>query len=451
MTKSTPKIFAGTLGFLGGITAARLLAGAAGRFAMKTVMTDPYLENLAEFYSAAKRGGLQEILELNLRSETGTLLKRPLGSPKQFIDFDGLMFISAHLANLAPPSTTPVDLKVTIGPKAQKPLQVETPLLVSGMAYQLALTAKVKYALALGSARAGTLTNTGEGPFLPKERELAAKLIIQYPRLPLTRTEEILKQADALEIQIGQGASAGSAQAPFANLRPTKLPAFRQTDDLPTLVAFLRQVGGGVPVGIKFSFTDSLERDLDLCLAAGVDYLALEGCQAATIEAPPILEDDFGLPTLIGLSRAVRHLQKKGASGKVSLIAAGGFFTPGQCLKALALGADAVYLGSACLFALSHTQTLKTLPWEPPTQLVIPGGKASGKFNWREGAKTLANFLNASTEEIKEGVRALGKHSLKEVNAKNLVALDQTTAEITGIPLAYDRRKVRADLRPGGK
>jgi len=442
----------GTLGLLGGLWGLRFLITQASRFSLKILMSDPYLENLTELISATKRTGLQNIMETNLRSEKAQILKRPLGTPRKFIDFDGLMFVSAHLDRQPLPHTIPVHTGVVIGPEALKPLYIETPLMVSGMAYKKALTDRMKYALALGSSRAQTSTNTGEGPFLPKERELADRLIVQYPRMPLHRSLGMLAQADALEIQLGQGASAGSAQAPYPHLVRTELPAVRVAEDLPHVVRFLKEAGQGVPVGAKFSFTHNLEREIDLCLKAGVDYLALEGAQAATVQAPPILEDDFGLPTIIGLSRAVGHLKARGVHNQVTLIVSGGFSSPGQCLKALALGANAIYLGSMALFAASHTQSLKAVPWEPPTDLVVHGGKTSNKYNWRLGGEYLGNYLTSSTEEIKEGVRALGKHALHQVDSSDLVALDEITSEITGVPLAYSlREKVRTAARAGGK
>ncbi|NMB02219.1 MAG: FMN-binding glutamate synthase family protein [Firmicutes bacterium] len=443
MSNRTSKLFVGTLGVVGGFTALRFLLTQVTRQSLRIIMTDPYVENLAELFTATKRTGVQTILETNLRAERAELLKRPLGSHRNFIDFDGLMFVSSHLDRQPLPHTIPVGTDVIIGPQAKRPLRVKTPLIVSGMAYKKALSAKMKYAFALGSSLAQTATNTGEGPWLPKERELANLLIVQYPRIPIHRDLDMLTQADAVELQIGQGASAGLAQAPFPHLVHTALPALRETKDLPKVVRFLKEAGQGVPVGVKFSFTNNLEREIDLCLEAGVDFLALEGAQAAAVGAAPILEDDFGLPTIMGLCRAVEHLQQRGVHNKVSLIVSGGFFSPGQCLKALALGANAVYLGTMSLYAASHTQTLKTLPWEPPTQIAVKGGKLSKKYNWKLGGKHLANYLISCTEEIKEGVRALGKHALDQVDSSDLVALDEVTSKITGIPLAYPNRKVR--------
>lgn len=414
-------------------------------------MTDPYLENLAEFLSASKRTGIQNIIETSLRSERAEVLQRPLGSPRKFLDFEGLMFISSHLERQPLPDTIPVHTGVVIGPRAPKPLRIETPLMVSALAYRMAVTDRLKYALAAGSKLAKTSTNTGEGPYLPRERALAGRLIVQYPRVPLYRTLEMLAQADALELQLGQGATAGGSQAPYPHLIRTELPPLRGPEDLPKVIRFLKEAGGGVPVGVKFPFTNNLEREIDLCLEAGVDYLAMEGAQAATVGGAPILQDDFGLPTIMGLPRAVRHLQKRGMQDKVSLIVSGGFKSPGQCLKALALGANAIYLGTMALFAAGHTQSLKAMPWEPPTQVAVYGGKASKRYNWKLGSKNLANYLISSTEEIKQGVRALGKHALHQVNSLDLVSLDTQTSEITGIPLAYSNVSMRAAVRSEGK
>ncbi len=436
---------------MGGIWGLRALTTELSRFAFKRLMTDPYVENLTELLSAAKRTGFQNIIETNLRSERAEVLQRPLGSPRKFLDFDGLMFVSSHLDRQPLPDTIPVQTAVVIGPQARKPLRVETPLIISGLAYKTAVTDTIKYALAAGSKLAKTATNTGEGPYLPKERALANLLIVQYPRIPLYRTLEMLAQADALELQLGQGATAGGAQAPYPHLIQTELPPLRGPEDLSKVISFLKGAGKGVPVGAKFSFTNNLEHEIDLCLEAGVDFLALEGAQAGSIGGAPILQDDFGLPTVMGLPRAVQHLRLRGVQDKVSLIVSGGFKSPGQCLKALALGANAIYLGTMALFAASHTQSLKAVPWEPPTQVAVYGGKASKKYNWKTGSQHVGNYLISSTEEIKQGVRALGKRALHQVNCRDLVALDPLTSDVTGIPLAYSIGKVRATARSEGK
>lgn len=419
------------------------------------LMVDNYEENLWEFVSASRKVGLQNIIETNLRSQTGKLIQRPLGSPKNFPGFDKIMFNFAQLHRLPTDEGKNIDTDVVIGPAAKKPLKIKMPILISGMAYGLALSGKAKIALAKGSTLAGTATNTGEGPFLPAERKAAQKLIIQYNRSKWTKTKKVLKQADAIEIHIGQGAGGGTGHAiPDKNIdriirkamelewqENAIIHATHTGIDKPNhmhhLTSYLRELTEGAPVGFKISGSKYIEKDLEIALEAGADFIAIDGSEAGSKGTAPILQDDFGLPTLFALQRASAYLQKYHVQDKVSLIMAGGFYNPGQMLKALALGADAVYIGAIALFAMSHTEVLKALPWEPPPSVVFYKGAFKNKLNTKKGAQNLNKFLNSCNEEIKEGVRALGKKSIHEVNRSDLFALDPFIAEVVGIPLGY--------------
>ncbi len=184
---------------------------------------------------------------------------------------------------------------------------------------------------------------------------------------------------------------------------------------------------------------------MELSLRAGVDFFSLDGAQAATVGGAA----HFGRRLCPAHFRRfmpggpIPKRPRPAAAGQPDHFR-GGFTSPGQCLKALALGADAVALGTMALFAASHTQTLKALPWEPPLpKLPLPRADMR-KFNWKRGALHLARYLQSSTEEIREGVRALGKHALREVNKYDLVALDEAASDIARVPLAYSKRKTRA-------
>jgi len=421
---------------------------------MQRFLSDPYKENLWEFVSATRRPGPQIILENSLRAEHGALLHRPLGSPRRWPNLESLVFDVAQLARRPAAHDTPVDMAITLGPHARKPLHVEIPILVSGMAYGLALSRRAKIALARGAALAGTASNTGEGPVLPLERQAAAKLIVQFNRATWSKELETLRQADMVEIHFGQGASTGvggevvGARSDPDLRRALGVPPGRpavirsrhpelETRSLKELVDELRSLTGGVPIGVKLAPGRRLEADLEAALAAGVDVIALDGAQAATKGSPPILQDDFGLPTLHALVRAVAFLEAKGVRGRVSLIVGGGLYTPGDFLKVLALGADAVYIGTVALFAISHGQVFKSLPWEPPTQLVFFGGHQEHELDVDEGAHRLANYLRAAAWEMAVAVRALGKTAVRDVSREDLMALDELTARICGVPVSY--------------
>lgn len=423
------------------------------------LLSDAYKENLWEFVSAATRTGPQRVVEMSLRAEQGTVIHRPMGSPRRWPNFDNLVFDGAQLARSPADHDAVVDLSVTIGPEAKRPLQIDIPIIVSGMAYGLAVSKETKIALARGAALAGTAANGGEGPWLPMERQAASKFIMQFNRSAWGKEPRALRQADMIEIHFGQGATAGvggevlgarmdpelrsllgiaPGEQPVIYSRHPELrdKTFRQ------LVAELRELTGGVPIGVKLAAGRRLEDDMQLCMDAGVDVIALDGAQAATKGSPPILQDDFGLPTMHALVRAADFLDSRDKRNRISLIVGGGLFTPGDFLKALALGADAVYIGSMALFAVSHGQVFKSMPWEPPTEVVLHGGRQADEFDIDEGADRLAKFLRGCAAEMAVALRAMGKTSLADVSKDDLMALDEETARVCGVPVSYARPPV---------
>lgn len=349
-----------------------------------------------------------------------------------------------------------MDVQVTIGPKAKKPLKLEIPLMAAAMGYGIGVSEKVKIAIAQGTAAVGTSTNTGEGPLLPEERENAKFLVVQYSSGHWSHDPKVLKQADAIEIHIGQGATVGTASMipkAFIQGRASELMGVEDEDvvviparheeikhqrDLAHLVEKLREITDGVPIGVKLVASNEIEADMAVAVKAKVDFISIDGAQSGTKGGAPILEDDFGLPTIFALSRAVRFLKKCGVKDRISLLSGGGYANPGHCLKALALGADGVYLGTSLLWAMTHDQVTKSIPWEPPTQLTYYSGSQKDQFNVAEAAKSLERFLDAYVEEMKLAIRALGKTSVHDVNAGDLVALDEWTSKVTQVPLVID-------------
>lgn len=254
----------GFIGYRGAVWLSRQTVNRVVDSFVHRLMVDAYEENLWEFVSAISKTGLQNVQETNLRAQEGKMIKRPLGSPKKLPDFKGIMFNFAQLHRLPTDEGAPIDTRVLIGPCATKPLQIELPIMISGMAYALALSARAKIALAKGSKMAGTATNTGEGPFLQAERDAAGKLIIQYNRGTWNKSGAILKQADAIEINIGQGAAGGvghyiEAQeidwkikqkmnlgwGQKAVVHATYPGMAKQPDKLAEMVAYLREITGG--------------------------------------------------------------------------------------------------------------------------------------------------------------------------------------------------------------
>ena len=424
--------------------------------AMRVLMSDIYDENLYELISSTERVGLGKIFETHLRAAEGKFISRPMGSPKKFPNMDSIMFSTAQLHVMPTPLEEDIDVTVTIGKKAKKPLNIDIPIIIAPMAYGAALGKKAKIALAKGAAMAGTAIGCGEGPMLEEEREAAGKYIYQYNRGDWGKTEEIINKCNAVEIQFGQGATAGvghifDSQYLTGELRKaygfprgknvvthSRQPEVNDPSQLPALVEKLKNMTEGIPVGAKISAGKYLEEDFNILCSAGIDYIVVDGAEAATKGSPPILQDDFGVPTVFAINRAAEWLYKNNYKDRVTLIDSGKIVTPGDMLKVCALGADLCEIGAVALFAMSHQQVLKVMPYEPPTQLIWYHAKGDKKFNINEGAKALKNFLNACKEEIKEGIKALGKTGINEVNKNDLMSIDETIAKGCNIPMVYE-------------
>ncbi|GBF35077.1 ferredoxin-dependent glutamate synthase [Desulfocucumis palustris] len=449
------KIGMGALTALGGAYLARMAFGYLAKGITYPLITDKFEENLWELATSVQRININKLIETELRAETKSFIERPIGGPKKFKYLDKIMFNIAQLETLPAPRETNIDTGVVIGPLARKPLKLKIPILVAGMSYGLALTEAYKIAFARGASAAGTATNTGLGPWLESERKAARHLILQYSRIDWNKDERIIKQSDAMEIQFGQGANAGAGKTLKAEqingtLRKrmglqkgqdavihNRIEGIGSGKDLASLINYLKEITGGVPVGVKMGAGKYLEEDLKIAVEAGADFVSVDGAEGGTHGSLPILEDDFGVPAMIAASRAAKFWEDNGLKGKVSLLVGGQLVTPGDCLKMIALGADAVYMGTAILIAATHNQVLKTIPFEPPTQIAYEHGKYSGKFDIAKGADSLYNFLHSTVYEMEEAVKSLGKTAIRDVSKEDIFAIDRDVAEIAGIELGF--------------
>lgn len=423
--------------------------------------SDPHHENLWETVTGVRRFGTQAIVETELRAASGKPPLRPFGRFRGFPGFDQLLFDPAQLARLPTPEGAAVDTSVVLGPNAARPLRIEIPVVISGMGYAIALSAEAKRALARGAALAGTATNTSMGPLLPDERRAARFLIVQYNRATWNKEPEVLRQADMIEIQFGQGAWGGAALPVPAGkfppslrrafgLRPgetvqwvhSRMPGVETGADLAALVAELRAVTGGVPIGVKLAAGDRIEADLEIAVRAGVDVVTLDGAEGGTHGAPALLADDFGLPTFLALCRASRFLADLGVRERPSLIISGGLFTPGHFLKALALGADAVAIGTAALFALGYDQTPLAVPWEPPLDIVMVRQACGQAARRGKGGAFARPLPEVGHRGDGRGGARRGQGKGAAVDRSDLFTFEPWVARVAGVRLAWTGGRV---------
>jgi glutamate synthase domain-containing protein 2 len=420
---------------------------------MNRMMQDPYTENLFSFVTIMQKLTPRAIIEASMRAESGKPIERPLGSPIVLSEWQKILLNPVHMFRLPTQDGVQIHTGTVIGPKAKKPLKLEIPIMIAGMSYGGALSLKAKIALARGASMAGTATNSGEAPLIDEERREATYFIGQYNRGGWMNTDDQLRQLDAIEVQLGQGAQAAAPMSMASHqigedlrkakkLKPgedavihSRLAGVNKPEDIITVVQNLKEKYD-VPVGIKICATHYIEQELEMAIQAGVDYFVVDGSEAGTHGGPTTLQDDVGLPTLFALSRTTQYLKQRGVQNDISVIASGGLTTPGHFLKAMALGADAVYIGSIALMALLQTQMSKALPTEPPPQIPLYLGKFKEDLNIEEAAEHLAKFLKSCNEEMKLVCYALGKTDLAQLNRSDLVTVDRNLAEVLSIDYA---------------
>lgn len=439
------------------VTAAALLwLPALVRRAVRIVLTRPMSDTLAELYLSIKSTPPVDFLYSSLRAQAGEMVIRPMGSARPAHGFDDLALVPAQLARHPAPESADVSLAVRLGAGSRRPLEMDLPLFISGMAYGLALNRSARLALAKACGQARIALNSGQGPFLEEERRLAYRYVLQFGRWAWNRDPAILRQADMIEVQVGQGAMPGNAviATPEAvgpeiralmRLAPGEAPIihsdlFLKHPDQPTpladVVTYLREAVPDIPIALKMGAGDSLEADLDVALAAGVDVVVIDGTEGATGNAPITLSDHFGIPSLFALVRAVRHLERRGVRDRVDLAISGGFREPGDFLKAYALGAKAVGLGTIAMFALAHRQITASIPFYPPTDLVFYRAHPRIPLDVDRAADGLVNFLASCRKEMALALKTMGHTRVEDLSPADLCALDPVMAEVTGVRYA---------------
>ncbi|SFM25611.1 FMN-binding glutamate synthase family protein [Pelosinus propionicus] len=428
---------------------------------MAKMFTEDYKDNPFLMVTATEKLSPRAMMEAAMRAEAGKELARPLGSPVVLSPWDKLLLNPKQLFELPTSDYTQISMKTVIGPKAKKPLQLELPIMITGMSYGGSLSLPIKIALAKGATMVGTSTNTGESAVTEEERGAARFLIGQYHRGGQLSGQEQLKQLDAIEIQLGQGAWGGAVDSTMkaedidGHLRNTwglkkgedatvyaRMPGKNSTQDYIKMVDDMK-AQYDVPIGVKIAGTDYIEYELAVIAQTKADYIVVDGSEGGTAVANPTLQDNVGLPTFHTLVRTIDWLVKNNLRDRFSVIIAGGLTTPGHFLKALALGADAVYIGTIALLAALHTQITKALPQAPPSQMLLYTGKLTDKLHIDAAANHLANFLSSCKSEMQLAVQAVGKESIKELSRSDLVSVEKDLAEFAAIRYAGSHREER--------
>ncbi|MDM8541173.1 FMN-binding glutamate synthase family protein [Desulfococcaceae bacterium HSG9] len=364
------------------------------------------------------------------------------------LSWDEILIKGAQLAKIPLDHEHPVNTQTIIGPKAKKPLIINTPIYITHMSYG-ALSKEAKISLAKGSAAVKTAMCSGEGGILPESMEYAYKYIFEYVPNQYSVTEENLKKADAIEIKIGQSAKPGmgghlpadKVTQDIARIRgfeqgvdiisPPHFKDIKIRDDLKTKVDWLREASLGKPIGIKIA-AGNLEADLAVALHASPDFITIDGRTGSTGSSPKFVKASTSIPSIFALYRARKFLNEKGATD-VSLVITGGLRVSSDFAKALALGADAIAIGTTALIAIGCQQYRVCNTGKCPVGIATQDPLLRSRLNVDEAARKLENFLKVTTNELADFARLTGNDDVHKLAVTDLCTTNSEISNYTDI------------------
>jgi glutamate synthase domain-containing protein 2 len=409
--------------------------------------------------------------EIRRAAATGIYDIRGAGAKRALPHFDDLLFLGASI------SRYPLEgyrekcaTDVWLGTRfAKKPIHLKTPVTIAGMSFG-SLSAQAKEALGRGATLAGTSTTTGDGGMTPEERFHSQTLVYQYLPSRYGMNPEDLLKADAIEIVIGQGAKPGGGGMLLGQKISDRVAAMRTLpmgidqrsacrhpdwtgpDDLEIKIEELREITDWQkPIYVKVGATRPFY-DVALAVKSGADVVVLDGMQGGTAATQDVFIEHVGIPILAAIRPAVAALQELGMHRKVQLIVSGGIRSGADVAKALALGADAVSIGTAALIALGDNdpaleaeyQNLGTTAgayddWQDgrdPAGITTQDPVLAARLDPIAAGRRLANYLSVLTLEAQTIARACGKSHLHNLEPEDLVALTIEAAAMARVPLA---------------
>jgi len=411
------------------------------------------------------------IREIQRAAREGIYDIRGFGAKRALPHFDDLVFLGASM------SRYPLEgyrescaTGVVLGSRyAKKPVELKIPITIAGMSFG-ALSGPAKEALGRGASLVGTSTTTGDGGMTPEEREHSSLLVYQYLPSRYGMNPDDLRKADAIEVVCGQGAKPGGGGmllgqkiservAGMRTLPPDidqrsacRHPDWTGPDDLAIKILELREITDWEkPIYVKVG-ASRVYYDTALAVKAGADVIVVDGMQGGTGATQDVFIEHVGIPTLAAVRQAVDALEELDMHRQVQLIVSGGIRCGADVAKALALGADAVSIGTAALIALGDNSPALEAEYEQlgtsagyyddwqdgrdPAGICTQDEALAARLDPAQAGRRLANYLRVLTLETQTLARACGKSHVHNLEPEDLAALSVEAAAMARVPLA---------------
>jgi glutamate synthase domain-containing protein 2 len=409
--------------------------------------------------------------EIRRAAQTGIYDIRGAGAKRRVPHFDDLLFLGASMSRYPLEGyREKCSTAVTLGTRfAKKPIELKIPITIAGMSFG-SLSANAKEALGRGATLAGTSTTTGDGGMTPEERGQSEKLVYQYLPSRYGMNPDDLRKADAIEVVVGQGAKPGGGgmllgqkiSDRVAEMRTLpkgidqrsacRHPDWTGPDDLEIKILELREITDWqTPIYIKVGGSRPYY-DVALAVKAGADVVVVDGMQGGTAATQEVFIEHVGQPTLACIRPAVQALQDLNMHRKVQLIVSGGIRNGADAAKALALGADAVSIGTAALVALGDNDPDLEAEYEKlgttagayddwhegrdPAGITTQDAELAKRLDPVRAGRRLANYLKVMTLELQTIARAAGHNHVHNLEPEDLCALTIEAAAMARVPLS---------------
>ncbi|MTI83842.1 MAG: FMN-binding glutamate synthase family protein [Firmicutes bacterium] len=413
---------------------------------------------------------------LKKQAETGGVVLTGSGNDKPYrIYWDHMVLNASQVTNPSiDPLREPMELKTFIGrkpdtlkinmdgdvPKVESELHpnitLKSPVLFSAMSYG-AISYRAYKSLAMAAKEFGVMFNTGEGG-LPVEmrKDYASNAIVQCASGRFGVDQDYLNSAAMIEIKIGQGAKPGigghlpgekvaqhvaqTRMIPQGTdaLSPAPQHDIYSIEDLSMLIYALKEATNyEKPVSVKIAAVHNVAAIASGIVRAGADVVAIDGIRGGTGAAPLATRDNVGIPLELALASVDRRLREEGIRSKCSILAAGGFRCSADVLKAIALGADAVYIGTAALVAMGCTLCQKCYTGKCAWGICTQNPYLVKRLNPEITSQRLVNLLKAWSHELKEMLGGMGINAIESIrgNREHLrgISLEEWELNVLGV------------------